>query len=113
DAFLGKGADSASRTRALMTTELLRVRTEGRVAYVTMDRPDTRNAFNPALIAELHRTFEALAADTSVRAVVLSGEGKVFSGGADITWMRGSLELSEEENVEDARRLSRMYRALN
>lgn len=96
-----------------MTTELLRVRTEGRVAYVTMDRPETRNAFNPALIAELQRTFETLAGDDGVRVVVLAGEGKVFSGGADINWMRGSLELGQDENVEDARRLSRMYRALN
>jgi methylglutaconyl-CoA hydratase len=48
-----------------------------------------------------------------VRAIVLSGDGKVFCGGADVHWMRASLELSEEDNLEDARRLSRMLRAID
>jgi len=96
-----------------VTSELLRVRSSGPVCSVTMARADARNAFNAELIAELHRTFDALAADEQVRVVVLSGEGKVFSAGADINWMRASLDLSEADNVEDARRLSRMYRAID
>jgi methylglutaconyl-CoA hydratase len=92
---------------------LLAVRRDGPVAHVALDRPEVRNAFNAALIEELGATFEALGADSSVRAIVLSGNGSSFCGGADINWMRGSLELGPEENLEDARRLSRMLRTLD
>jgi len=91
----------------------LAVRRDGPVARVELNRPDVRNAFNAELIAALHRTFDALAADGSVRAVVLSGAGKTFCGGADITWMRASLELTREQNLEDARAMSRMFRAID
>jgi len=96
-----------------MTPRQIDVRTDGSVAYVTIARPDVRNAFNAALIAELRQTFERLGGDDSVRAIVLAGEGKVFSAGADVNWMRASLDLSEAENVEDARLLSLMYRAID
>jgi methylglutaconyl-CoA hydratase len=96
-----------------MEVRSLVVRREGGTAYVALDRPDVRNAFNAELIAELHHAFVALGDDPAVRVVVLSGNGKTFCGGADVNWMRGSLELSHEANVEDARRLSRMYRAID
>ncbi|MBV8425027.1 MAG: enoyl-CoA hydratase/isomerase family protein [Candidatus Eremiobacteraeota bacterium] len=85
----------------------------GTVARVTLNRPDVRNAFNAELIAELDRTFSELDRRAGVRAIVLAGEGKVFSAGADITWMRASLELSEEANRRDAEALSDMYRAID
>ena len=86
---------------------------DGGVARVTLARPDVRNAFNAAVIGELHAIFTRLSADAAVRAVVLAGEGKVFCGGADINWMRESLELSFEQNVADAERMSDMYRAID
>jgi methylglutaconyl-CoA hydratase len=89
------------------------VRRTGGVAYVTLERPEVRNAFNAALIGELRGIFEELDGDATVRAVVLSGTGKTFCGGADVAWMRGSLELSHAENVEDARAMSRMFRAID
>jgi methylglutaconyl-CoA hydratase len=92
---------------------LLEVRRDGPFAYVALDRPEVRNAFNAELIEELRTTFETLGADTSVRAIVLAGNGPSFCGGADINWMRASLELEREENLEDARRLSRMLRAID
>jgi methylglutaconyl-CoA hydratase len=91
----------------------LAVRSAAGVATVTLERPEVRNAFNAELIAELERTFEALGGDQSVRAIVLAGAGKTFCGGADVTWMRASLELSREANVEDARAMSRMFRAID
>ncbi|MFY9780285.1 MAG: enoyl-CoA hydratase-related protein [Candidatus Baltobacteraceae bacterium] len=96
-----------------MEASLLGVRREGAVAYVGLARPEVRNAFNAALIAELRRTFDELGGDESVRAIVLSGSGQAFCGGADIGWMRDSLELSLDENLESARELSRMYRAID
>ena len=85
----------------------------GSVAHVRLNRPDVRNAFNAELIAALTRAFEELAQDESVRAVVLSGEGKVFCGGADISWMRDSLDLTYDQNVADAQAMSDMFRAID
>ena len=86
---------------------------DGGVARVTLARPDVRNAFNADVIRELHAIFTRLSGDGAVRAVVLAGEGKVFCGGADINWMRASLELSFDQNVADAERMSEMYRAID
>ena len=102
----------ARKSRA-MSDPILEVTTFESVARVTLNRPDVRNAFNAELIAELHRTFERLNADESLRAVILSGAGKTFCGGADINWMRASLELSHEENVSDAKRMSDMFATID
>ena len=85
----------------------------GGVARVTLSRPDVRNAFNAELIERLHEIFTEITAADDVRAVVLAGEGKVFCGGADIGWMRGSLDLSFDENVRGAERMSDMFRAID
>jgi len=91
----------------------LRVERSGSTVRVTLDRPAVRNAFNADLIAELDAAFAALSGEANVRAIVLAGAGKTFCGGADVHWMRGSLELSEDENVRDAERMSAMYRAID
>jgi methylglutaconyl-CoA hydratase len=96
-----------------MEPVLLSLRREGPIAHLTFARPDVRNAFNAKLIAQLHAAIDELGADPSVRAVVLSGQGKTFCGGADILWMRASLELTREANLEDARAMSRMFRAID
>jgi len=83
------------------------------IARVTLARPDVRNAFNANVIGELHETFTRISAADDVRAVVLSGEGRVFCGGADINWMRESLDLSLEANQIDAERMSDMFRAID
>ncbi|MBV9233112.1 MAG: enoyl-CoA hydratase/isomerase family protein [Candidatus Eremiobacteraeota bacterium] len=87
--------------------------TAGAVAQVRLTRPDVRNAFNAEVIERLHDAFTETTAADDVRAVVLAGEGNVFCGGADIGWMRGSLELTFEENVRDAERMSDMFRAID
>lgn len=91
----------------------LAVERKGTVARVTLNRPDVRNAFNAELIAELTRIFTDIERRPELRAVVLAGEGKMFSAGADINWMRASLDLSEEENRRDAEAMSDMYRAID
>ena len=83
------------------------------VARVTLNRPDLRNAFNANVIGELQAIFARIAAADDVRAVVIAGEGKVFCGGADINWMRESLDLSFEANAIDAERMSDMFRAID
>lgn len=96
-----------------MSQPVLQRFTAGPVAEVRLNRPDVRNAFNAELIAALTAEFESLGNDPSVRAIVLSGEGKVFCGGADISWMRASLDLSYDENFADAQAMSDMFRAID
>ena len=89
----------------------LRVEQSGDLLSVVMARPERRNAFDADLIRELTDAFADVGDD--VRAVLLAGEGKSFSAGADVEWMRSSIELSYEENVADARRLRKMLETMN
>src|ERR671913_166256 len=89
--------------------DLLKVTRSGPVATVTMNRPDSHNALNAALIEELTPCFEEISEDDRVRVVVLAGEGRSFCAGADIGYMRETAAFSYEENLGDARRLAMMY----
>jgi methylglutaconyl-CoA hydratase len=100
------------RTPAPMAESIRLVVSEG-IAHVTLSRPEARNAFNAETIERLHDVFARITAADDVRAVVLAGEGKVFCGGADIKWMRESLELSFDANVADAERMSDMFRTID
>ena len=93
--------------------EHLKRRDDGPVTTVVLNRPDRRNALNAAMIRELTDCFEALAQDDNVRVVVLTGEGSVFCAGADIGYMRETAGFFYEENLEDARRLAAMFRAVD
>jgi methylglutaconyl-CoA hydratase len=98
---------------AAVIDNLVRVERNGTRVRVTMNRPDVRNAFNAELIAALHDVFVALSSDDGVRSIVLAGEGKTFSGGADIAWMRAALDLPEAENVRDAEAMAAMLIAID
>lgn len=78
------------------------------VAQVTMNRPAVFNAFDEAMIGELDAAFAQLEADPAVRVIVLAGEGKHFSAGADLQWMQRASEASVDWNVQDARRFAAM-----
>lgn len=78
------------------------------VAQVTMARPAVFNAFDEAMIGELDAAFAQLIADDAVRVIVLAGEGKHFSAGADLQWMQRASTASLEWNVADARRFAGM-----
>ena len=88
----------------------LRTERDGPLLHITMARPEQRNAFDAALIDELAAAFADVG---DARAVVLSGDGPSFSAGADVEWMRSSVELSYEENVADALRLRAMLDAID
>jgi methylglutaconyl-CoA hydratase len=88
----------------------LRVERDGDLLRVTLARPDRHNAFDAALISELAEAFVDVG---RARAVVLAGEGKSLSAGADVDWMRSSADLSYEENVADANALRRMLEAID
>jgi methylglutaconyl-CoA hydratase len=88
----------------------LRVERDDGLLRVTLARPQQMNAFDAALIAELADAFADVG---DARAVLLSGEGPSFCAGADVEWQRASIDLSYEENVEDALRLYRMMEAID
>jgi methylglutaconyl-CoA hydratase len=85
---------------------------ESGAATVSLNRPAVRNAFNARMIAQLTEAFVALGQDDVVRAIVLKGTGRAFSAGADVQWMRSSLEFSERQNLEDARGMAAMFEAI-
>src|SRR6187397_2586953 len=87
----------------------LKIVRDGHLLRVTLAKPERRNAFDAALIAELGEAFADVG---DSRAVVLAGEGPSFCAGADVEWQRSSIDLSYEENVEDYRRLYRMLQAI-
>lgn len=78
------------------------------VVHVDLARPDVRNAFNDAVIAELAATFAGFAADGELRCVVLGGQGKAFCAGADLAWMRAMGGYTWEQNRADAQALADM-----
>ena len=88
----------------------LEIERDGALLRVTMARPERRNAFDAALIAELTAAFADVG---DARVVILAGDGPSFSAGADVEWMRSSVELSYEENVADALRLRAMLDAID
>jgi len=83
------------------------------VATVTMNRPDRHNAFDDTLIAELSTTLKRLGEEPEVHVVVLAGEGRSFSAGADLNWMRRMAAYTHEENNADALALAGLVETLD
>jgi methylglutaconyl-CoA hydratase len=88
----------------------LRVEKDGQILRLTLTRPETRNAFDGALVSALSEAFVDVG---TARAVVIRGEGKSFCAGADIEWMRSSAELDQEGNMAEANGLRRMFEAID
>jgi methylglutaconyl-CoA hydratase len=88
----------------------LRIERDGGVLRVTLSRPETRNAFDAGLIAELAEAFVDVG---KARAVLLSGEGPSFCAGADVEWMRSSVDLDFDSNAADANALRAMLEAID
>jgi methylglutaconyl-CoA hydratase len=88
----------------------LRIDRDGDLLRLTLARPETRNAFDATLIAELSEAFVDVG---KARAVVLAGEGPSFCAGADVEWMRSSVDLDYDANVADANALRRMLEAVD
>lgn len=82
------------------------------VATFALNRPDVHNAFDDVLIGRLSDSLDELAGNDDVRLVKVIGRGRTFSAGADLNWMRRMAEYSPEENLEDARRVARMFHKL-
>lgn len=94
--------------------QLVRVEaTQDGVVFVTLNRPEKKNAFDAATIAALREAFETLHGADHVRVVFIRGAGGTFSAGADLGWMRDAAGWSEGENRDDAMGLAQMLKALH
>ena len=88
----------------------LRIERDDDLLRITLARPETRNAFDAELIAELSEAFVDVG---KARAVLLAGDGPSFCAGADVEWMRASVELDFDANVADANALRGMLEAID
>ena len=83
------------------------------VARITLNNPDKHNAFDDQIIGQLTEAFVAIASNSDVRVMVLGSEGKSFSAGADLEWMKRMASYSYDENLRDASALALMLKTLN
>ena len=84
----------------------------GAVAHIGLDQPDTRNAFDDVVIAELTQAFTDAGALPQVRAIVLGASGPAFCAGANLHWMRRMADYTRDENLADAGKLATMLRTI-
>ena len=93
--------------------ELIDVRRDDGIDYVTLHRPEIRNAINDGVIAELTRWADGATQDQRLRMAVLGGTGKTFCAGADLGWMARTVDYDHEENIHDAWALARLFARLD
>jgi len=86
--------------------------TQEGAATVTINRADKKNAFNDEVIAALSQAFETLHGAEGVRVVFVTGAGGVFSAGADLEWMQGAIDRTEDDNRADAMAMAVMLKRL-
>jgi methylglutaconyl-CoA hydratase len=97
-----------------MAYQYLTIKREGPVEYLTLNRPDVRNAFNEQAIEEIAQWAAGMRERSrDVRVAVLGGAGPVFCAGADVSWMSKMIHYTEEENLRDAMAMSGMFAALD
>ena len=80
-----------------------------RVGFITLNRPEKRNALNPEMIADLGKAFADFAENPEVKVVMLRAEGKAFCAGADLDYLRQMQDFSLEENLADSHRLKELF----
>jgi methylglutaconyl-CoA hydratase len=97
-----------------MTYKYLETRCDAAVEYLTLNRPEVRNAFNAEMIAEITSWADTVAAQAAgLRAVVIAGAGRTFCAGADAAWMAETITYSAAQNLQDAQALSAMFQTIN
>lgn len=95
-----------------MEYETLNVAEKDAVVTVALNRPHIHNAMNELLIKELTHCFNELNGKKEIRAIVLTGNGKTFCGGADLNWMKSMIHYSKEENIKDSRELLGLFESI-
>lgn len=94
-------------------SDTLKVIYENGITSLVLNRPESRNAFDDKLIQALIEALNTVAEDENTKVLVLRSEGKHFSAGADLGWMKRMAQLNYEENLADAGELARLMKTLN
>lgn len=82
------------------------------IVKVILNRPDVHNAMNAKMIEEITQAFHKISEDPTARVVYIKGMGASFSAGADLNWMKDSIQFSQQQNFEDAQKLFDMFSAV-
>ena len=93
--------------------KFIKVETLNDFKIVKLNRPEVKNAFHPQMISEITQTFHQSNSEKNVKAIVLAGEGNVFSAGADLNWMKEMIKYSFEDNLKDSEKLWEMFEAIS
>ena len=81
-----------------------------KVLQISLNNPKSRNAINSIMLDELINCLDDLSRKKDIRVLIITGEGQVFSAGADLEWMKQSINLTLEENKNDAMKFSKMLK---
>lgn len=92
-----------------MSFKLIQYHIQQRIAYLTLNRPEKRNALNAGMVEELKTAFRKAETDSLVKVIVLKASGTVFSAGADLEYLRELQQNSHEENLADSHRLKALF----
>jgi methylglutaconyl-CoA hydratase len=95
------------------TLQHIDVEQRGAVRWLWLNRPEVRNAFNDALVADIAAAFADVEASAETRVVVVAGRGPAFCAGADLNWMRAMAAYTHADNHADALKVARMFNAVH
>ena len=97
-----------------MEYDFIKIKTiKEKVFQISLNNPESRNAINPIMLDELLDCLDDLSRKKEIRVLVITGEGQAFSAGADLEWMKQSINLTLEENKNDAMKFSKMLRKID
>lgn len=91
------------------TYETLKYEIKDRIITIWLNRPEVHNAFNDTMLTELVDILDEIHESEDIRVVIFTGEGKSFSAGADLNWMKKMVNYTYEENLEDSLWISKVF----
>ena len=80
-----------------------------RIGYITLNRPEKRNALSPAIVSGLKELFKKAEADDAAKVIVLRANGEAFCAGADLAYLQQLQKFSYEENLTDSQHLKELF----
>jgi methylglutaconyl-CoA hydratase len=92
--------------------EMIKYQVRERIAYITLSRPEKRNALNAEVVSQLKAAFKKAEDDLSVKVLVLNAEGDVFCAGADLEYLQQLQKNSPEENRQDSEHLAGLFKMI-
>jgi methylglutaconyl-CoA hydratase len=89
--------------------EFIEVSVQDRIAFITLNRPDKRNALHPAFITELTTSLKEAEASADVKVIVIKAAGEAFSAGADLAYLQQLQNNTYQENLKDSVHLEKLF----